>query len=443
VRSGSAAARQRGRGAGLPRCLAATLLLGACQLTEVTVPVGEERIIVQSVLSRTAGRQFVVVERSVTGAGAVGGVFSSDEIPPDGPGRPIEGALVVIGYDPGTGCVRAADTLPPVGGARGLYQAEGLCVPAPGSVVRLRVETPMGDVVTGRTVIPGARVVAVTVAGDTVAPVPGSFVVNRDHDTLNLGADAILARALQVEIHETPVAPGIGGDDAVFFAVTDSLGFRLPGDLINPFEEEDVGEAFFRGGESYDITIVLADTNYYDFVRSRSDPLTGRGFINRLEGGIGVFGSVETHTYRMRVVADADLPEEGTYRVRGTVGGRAVDVTWELYFDPVSEQRFAAFIRGSWYDGPVDGGMSGNFGFGEQPPDVLDAFFETADPSGGVTFWGVRGTRAPLGTAFQVTVEGFGDAGPTIRGTLSAVQVTGPGARGAPSGGPDGRQRRP
>jgi hypothetical protein len=46
----------------------------------------------------------------------------------------------------------------------------------------------------------------------------------------------------------------------------------------------------------------VTDTNYYDFVRSRSDPFTGRGFLNHLEGGIGVFGSVEAHTYYLRVI---------------------------------------------------------------------------------------------------------------------------------------------
>ena len=33
------------------------------------------------------------------------------------------------------------------------------------------------------------------------------------------------------------------------------------------------------------------DTNYFDYYRSRNDPFTGSGIINRLQGGIGLFGS--------------------------------------------------------------------------------------------------------------------------------------------------------
>ena len=48
--------------------------------------------------------------------------------------------------------------------------------------------------------------------------------------------------------------------------------------------------------------VLTVDSNYFDFVRSGSDPITGRGFLNHLEGGIGVFGSVAPYRYTLRVV---------------------------------------------------------------------------------------------------------------------------------------------
>jgi hypothetical protein len=404
-----------------------TLLL-ACQLTEVTVPVGQPRVIVQAVLSRTAARQFVVVERSITGESGGSG-FGGDEIPPNGPTRPIEGAVVILEYPAGTACGPAADTLPPLSGAPGVYQAEGLCTPAAGDGVSLRVVTPDGVVVTGRTTVPGAERVSVVVAGDSAPPAPARVLLDRDRDTLDLAALPISARAMQVEARRGDSLPDgvFGQDDLVLYLVTDSLGLRLPGDLINPFETDE-GEAFFKGGFSYDLTVVLADTNYYDFVRSRSNPLTGRGFINRLEGGIGVFGSVETHGYRMRVVARVDDPREGVYRLRGTVAGRAVDVTWELYLDPVSEGAFGAFVQGSWDGAPVDRSAEGRFG--GAPVAGSDDFFAgfelPVDGASSLEQWQFSGRRASDGVSFPVQVVGFTVSGNRVVGSLNAVQVSGP-----------------
>jgi hypothetical protein len=86
------------------------------------------------------------------------------------------------------------------------------------------------------------------------------------------------------------------------YLFTDTLGVALPGDLVNPFEGGDAGRPVFGVGREYSLTVAVTDTNYYDFVRSRSDPFTGRGFLNHLEGGIGVFGSVAAYRYVLRVV---------------------------------------------------------------------------------------------------------------------------------------------
>ena len=67
------------------------------------------------------------------------------------------------------------------------------------------------------------------------------------------------------------------------------------------------------------------DTNYFDFTRSITNPLTGRGFINHLSGGIGVFGSIAPVTYELRVTAPQTDAREGIYRFTGNVAGSFVD----------------------------------------------------------------------------------------------------------------------
>jgi hypothetical protein len=96
-------------------------------------------------------------------------------------------------------------------------------------------------------------------------------------------------------------------DDLQFVAVTDSLGLAIPGNVVDPFEG-DSGSPVFQPGRSYVLTVALTDSNYYDFIRSRSDPLTGRGFINRLAGGIGVFGSVDQASFLVRVTDTTTQP---------------------------------------------------------------------------------------------------------------------------------------
>jgi hypothetical protein len=271
----------------------------ACELTEVTVPLGQPRVIVQSVYSRGAPYQFVVVEASRTGADT-GSSIEPEAIPPEGPALPSVGALVTLGYSTGSPCAARVDTLPPYlyPGTDGVYRGVGLCVADPGDTVFLRVVTADGRVVTGSTVVAGASRVVAAVAADTAVDELDSLFLDRDRDTLRVGLEAISGRAMQVEARRVGEPPGEG---LVLYLISDSLGIAVPGDLVNPFSGDD-GEPIFLAGQDYWIGVAVTDSNYYDYVRSRSDPFTGRGFINRLQGGIGVFGSVEVHRFLIRVV---------------------------------------------------------------------------------------------------------------------------------------------
>lgn len=394
----------------------------ACELTEVTVPQGEPRIVVHAVLDRRSTFHVVIVERSLTGGPRGDAGF---EVPPEEPRIAITGATVTLRHlGPGP-CDPAEWPLVPRADTSGIYEGPGLCPLSPGDRIALRVETPDGGLVTGETTIPGARDVAVRSGPDSALAPGDELSLNRDRDTLRIAADPILARALQVE-----ASPGPALDNFAVYLFTDTLGVALPGNLVNPFEG-DSGETVFRAGRAYKLSVAVTDTNYYDFVRSRTDPFTGRGFINHLQGGIGVFGSVDAYRYTLRVTADVDDPREGLYRLQGQLDGRDVDLEMELYLDPLAHGEFSAFLVGTWYYGSLirffnesaDGSFQTEPGGGE----TLVAQFVTPAAPGLPEDWWLSARRPAPGQSFPVNVTGrTADGTVVVAGTVTATQVSGP-----------------
>jgi hypothetical protein len=82
-----------------------------------------------------------------------------------------------------------------------------------------------------------------------------------------------------------------------FQLFSDTAKLALPGGLRNLFAS-DLQRVFIPGFQQM-MTLYAVDTNYFDYYRSRNDPFTGSGIINRLDGGIGLFGSVVTIDVRM------------------------------------------------------------------------------------------------------------------------------------------------
>lgn len=426
--------RRRTRHRAGPRphlCAAAlwgSLLLAACQLTEVTVAPGTRMVVVQSVLSRTAGSQFVVVEYSLAGDSQPGP--TGDSVPPDSPKFPISGATVTIAHESGA-CAGLVDTLaeqPPVtpgAAASGIYSGP-VCRSAPGDVLTLLVTTPSGETVTGTTTMPGATERDIRI-GDGAAAAPGdTLALDRTRDTLKIGVAAIAGSGMQVEAQ--PTITYSGGDRRAVYAITDTLGIALPGDLVNPFEG-DSGRTVFRAGRYYALGVALMDANYWDFTRSRTDPITGRGFINHLTGGIGVFGSVETTQYTLRVVAPQTDPREGVYRVTGTLGGTPVDITFDLYADAIDGRSFSAFVDGTWLQGAVH--LSGDGSFGQGQPDMLTLSFGMGISSGRFTtpnasLYVFSGTRTADRSPFPIQVAIYPSAGSPPQVALTAQQISGP-----------------
>jgi uncharacterized protein DUF4249 len=396
-----------------PPVLGLLLLAAAgCKLMDVVVaPPGDPVVVVQAVLNAAQQQQLVSVARSRTGDTTTG----------------ISGAAVQLtDLDPRscpTPTVQLAELPFPAPGVSkgGIYQTSDLCPLRPGDRVTLRVETPDGHIVTGSTRVPGVRGISVRAGGTTAQFPPASLVMDRTRDSVFVTVDLVFARALQVEAVRTDV-----GEDPSYSLSTDTTGVSVPGDLVDLFQ--DAGRTIFRAGAYYQLTAAALDTNYFDFVRSGTNPLTGRGFLNHLSGAIGVFGSVSPFTYELRVTAPQRDPREGVYRISGGLAGVAVDVTWDVYRDIQKSQGqdegqgdgFSAFVDGAWVDGPVRTSANGSF---RGTTFMGEMFGPTSRPNTKPAYV-LSGTRPQQGTPFAMEVSVTSD--PLTTYTLTAVQVSGP-----------------
>ena len=287
----------------------ALLVVAACTFDEKAVAVRKPQVVVHAVLDPGTQEQQVLVERTLSGTVDIRDNLRFDAEDPinTGGGIPIPGAEVTItGPD---GAVRAYEA--PVAGRPASYSSGryvalfGASFGAPplrrGGRYLLEVRTPDGVVVRGTTVVPD------------VQPVPAGTrldAFNRDRDSLRLtwrdvaGARSYLLRA------ETPFGP--------FLLFTDSTHVTLDGDLRNYFAAS--LERVFIPGFRQRVAVAAVDSNFFDYYRSRNDPFTGSGIINRLDGGIGLFGAaVNVSTRTLDVVQNPREPSfEGIWDVAAT-----------------------------------------------------------------------------------------------------------------------------
>jgi hypothetical protein len=408
------------RWVGLP-ITALLALSSACKLSEVvTGPPGEFTVIAQMVLNTRAPVQMLVLEASDRGTSNF----------------PLSPATVRLTHlNPDASCARPTVTLTEASDSviygrdverRRVYQTRELCALQAGDRVELRVETPQGGVVTGTTQIPGANRLLVK-AGPVSALAPQVLWLDRTRDSIHVELDPRFARGLQIEAVRKGGNPPQNSDSPtapVFAIMTDTLHATIAGNLLNPFEEDEDRRTIFRAGGAYLFSFAPTDTNYFDFVRSGTNPFTGRGFINYLSGGIGVFGSVAPQTYEVRVTAPQRDPREGVYRISGGVNG--VDVTWDVYLDAASgPDEFSALTDGTWIEGPVSSSVDGTFEGGFHA-----AFFGLpADPRAVTRALYLIDYTGPLprrGTPFNATLRtAVGDKA-TTTDRVSVVQISGP-----------------
>ncbi len=255
---------------------AVTALLAAlgCTFDQQIVSAPAAQAVVHAVIDASLTEQRVLVERSLEGTIDVKTNLRFDPNDPivSAGGIPIAGAVVTITGPDGrahTGAEqpRTGSTL-----GSGLYRVQTGAI-VPGGRYTLRIRTPGGIVVTGSTVVPSAK---------PVTPPAALLPFDRDRDTLRLAWPAVAGARSYGLFVDTPFAP--------FQLFADSTRFQLAGDLRNLFAPS--LQRVFIPGFRQAVTVYAVDTNYFDYYRSRNDPFTGSGLINRLEGGVGLFGSI-------------------------------------------------------------------------------------------------------------------------------------------------------
>jgi hypothetical protein len=305
-----------------PAAAVLLLLLAACEIEEVAIPPTEARVAMHGVLSASAPTQVVVLERTRAGlVGIVGPPIDNPDPTVSDEGVAVTGAFVRLTTPAGQTLIAREDNMASgdASGA-GIYRfaLPGAALERSGTY-RLSVQTTEGEVLTAETSVPEG--VAATLAEQRV--------FDRARDTVVIEWPASPgARSYFVRI-ETPFGP------RSFF--TDGTRVRLTGELRNV--DVDALPRVFIPGFPQAVTVSAVDSNYYDWYRTHNERLSGTGLINRVSGGIGVFGSLVRLRFQdFQVVAPQPEAAAGMFRFVGTVAERMSTpiLSLELYVESSS-----------------------------------------------------------------------------------------------------------
>ena len=276
--------------------------VSACEIEKVGIPSTKSMVSLHGVLSASASSQVVLLERTRNGTVRM---FAppfdlADPIVSD-EGVAESGAIVTLTTPDGETLTAVEDSR-----VRDDRKGEGIYrFTLPGSELvttgsyQLSVQTVGGEVLTAETSVP-----------------EGTPVVVAEQATFDRSRDTVMfewpkspgARSYFVRI-ETPFGP------RSFF--TDSTRVRLPGGLRNV--DVTVLPHVFIPGFPQAVTVSAVDDNYYDWYRTHNDALSGSGLVNRVRGGIGVFGSVVRLKYvAYEVVAPQTEAIAGTFKFVGS-----------------------------------------------------------------------------------------------------------------------------
>jgi len=383
--------------------VAGLLLVAGCELEEIVVPLGRETVAVHAILTldSAATTQYVVVERSITGTVEIPDEDSLRGFPR--PPLPILGAAVVVTRDDSVALRFSESTVP---GVYAIPPAAGAGFLAPGREYRLRVDLPDGRQVRGRTRMPAFPVV-------TGMPAEGADF-DRDRDTLRLrwtgaeGTDQVFVQVRPRDLQRRLTL-------ALF---TDSSGITLPGNLPTPVLSDTLPPSVWVAGTYQSLTVAAMDTNFFDYVRTANDPFTGGGYLNHLEGAIGVFGAVAPVNRTVAVRGVVDHPHEGRYELRALLGADSLVGEVELFV--TRERPEPVLVSGlvtAWY-GPATSSArpslnqveasglvrEGRLGLrlvegGAEERGVLEGAFNAA----GATYGTVRGAGGAVVGSFVLT----------------------------------------
>ena len=277
-------------------------VLAGCEIEKVSIPRTQSQLAMHSVLSASAPYQMVVLERTRNGSvGIIGPPIDLPDLVVSDEGIAEKNASVRLTTPSGQTIFAIEEhIIRGDGKGRGLYR---FSIPGSalerGGVYQLMVTTTGGQVLTAETSVPDG----------TAAMTAQQRVFDRATDTVMVEWPASPgARSYFVRV-ETPFGP------RSFF--TDSTRVRLTGDLRN-VDATALPHVFIPGFPQA-VTVSAVDSNYYDWYRSHNNRLTGTGIVNRVTGGIGVFGSlVRLRFQEFDVVAPQGDPSTGRFRVAGT-----------------------------------------------------------------------------------------------------------------------------
>lgn len=276
----------------------AMVLLTSCKFNEITIPNTPPMVVVHAVLNPSSLQQVVLLERSLTGAATIPDtVFDPNNPIATAGGVPISAAEVLITDDAGVVTRGIEDKIGSTGTGTGVYRLNFRSPIQGGGQYALHIETQDGEIVTASTRVPEPTTTSTGALTQTF---------NRDHDTLSIQWPAAASTRTYAIRIESPFGP--------FFLFNDSTRFHIAGNARNLFSS-DLRRLFVPGFRQA-VLVVAVDSNFYDYYRTNNDPFTGSGIISRINGGIGLFGSVVSLTTgTLNVTADQTEPIEGRYRL--------------------------------------------------------------------------------------------------------------------------------
>jgi hypothetical protein len=280
---------------------AATVVIAtACEIEKVQIPSPPAKVALHSVLSASAPSQVVLLERTRNGSVTVFGTpfdLVDPVVSDHGIAEPDALVRLVTPANDTIAAVEDSKVRDDQKGA-GIYRfaIDGAALQR-GGTYHLIVNTTHGELLTARTVVPDG-VPAMASVGRTF---------DRTGDTVTLDWPAVVgARAYWVRI-ETPFGPR--------FFFTDSTHVRLTGNLRNT-QATGLPHVFIPGFLQ-PVTVSAVDSNYYDWYRTHNNSVSGEGLIDRVDGGLGVFGSLVRLTFESwNITAPQDKPG-GVYRMIG------------------------------------------------------------------------------------------------------------------------------
>lgn len=289
-----------------------------CELGETTAPPGESHLLLHGILhahtSQFAIQEFLL-ERTWDGVNYVwqaGPPYSPSEPIYTGGGTPEVRAVVELTTPTGE-VVRArepnaTDVNPCCAGMYQFFLQRSSLVA--GGLYQLRIQTTDGEILTAKATMP---------AVPPVQSLPDE-VFDRTSDTLRISWEPVAYAAAYELVIENAYRN--------FRIFTESTTVRLTG-LLRNVDAEGFPSAFLPGFNQR-ISVTAVDTNYYDYYRSRNGS-RGRGLVNRITGGYGVFGASAPLLHQsLRVTAPFTRPAEGQYRYYGTVADSLITLITRL-----------------------------------------------------------------------------------------------------------------